>query len=162
MSDSEVEIYLNPLTNRMVKKGTYAFRQMQRNLALQDRLGEMKKMPSDFKPTAKSEAIYKKSSDVKKITPKTPKIKAKPELFVKKDESSSDDSDSSEISCGSIFDGFEDSSEEESEEKQEAPKQSLLFPVKEDSDDDSYTYESVDLDGQEFSYEYASDDDGEN
>jgi hypothetical protein len=161
MSDTEVEIYLNPLTNRMVKKGTFAYRQMQRNLALQDRLGEMKKMPSDFKPTAKSESIYKKSSDIKKITPKTPKIKAKAELFVKKDESSDSDSD---ISCGSLFDGWSDSDKDgdESGEKKEETKKSTLFPKVEEESEDDYTYESVDIDNAEFSYDYQTDDEDEN
>lgn len=168
MSDNdndEQEIYLNPLTNRMVKKGTYAYRQMMRNLALQDRLGDVKKMPSDFKPTAKSEAIYKKTSDVKKIEPKTPKIKAKAELFVKADSSSDDESNSSDISCGSLFNGwdFKDSDDdEESGEKMEEKKPSMLFPEKESSDDDSYTYESFDLENGEFEYDYVSDDDDEN
>jgi len=162
--DTEPEIFLNPLTNRMVKKGTFAYRQMVKNLMLQDRLGDMKQVPSDFPKTAKSEAIYKKSSDVKKVAPKKPKARA--EIFVKKAESSSDES--SDVSCGSLFDDWEsymgvEPKEEKAPKKEKNVKKETKIVEKSpkvESESESYTYEAVDLEDKDnFSYEYQSDDD---
>lgn len=143
---SDEEVYINPLTNRMVKKGTYSYRTMIRQLSAQDRLGDLHVAPNEFRKSAKSESVYKKSSDIKKVVPKN-KYPASDTSSSDSDSSSTDDDGEDYADIMNLYIQLQQPIPEPVKEpvKEQEP---VHVKAPQESSEDSYTY----------AYESASDD----